>query len=896
MITFVNSSNADSYTLLYSKVTELLRTHTDEGYTREEAEALGKEYVPVLTFEKIDLTKDQFMGFEDDLYSDAEGTQKVDKTTVDTLYKNTDLLSFYQPETINSLSEFFGHLADISKVEPRYTRLPLDEDFFSVDLDTRKITVPSSLASIAVQGDEMSEIVYFKVKRYYDAADLYGTKEVTTETGNYRQNPMDIYIQWERDASDEEKAEAKAAGKTITTVQGVSMPYIIDAESAPGYIIFGWPLSTSITKVSGTVKFSVRFYVYNDGQITYSLSTLTNSIKINAGLDYDIEYIKEDNKSDSTFIVDNKTQAIIDRYVNSVVNNSEAEVAVPQFLIGITHEGDTSMDYLCTDENNNALTIAKYYKVNDDDEDHPDWKSTNLAINNNTGYLSEPIVMYVEARTGGDGSLGYYWKKSTLEGVAEKFNVTPTTVMRETTDTSRDSAKTYYYYEENKTNTGAIIIPDDETFTTKEGHTVLASDGTTLVYERFGKAILDSIGCYYAVATNRVHNNVASTRTPANTKDANLTTVYNYLRIPGPKTPSYATKIANRLYLDLTDTTKQTVNDTYKGTLTAKAAPTGDAGKVTYTWEYKAAGSDEFVPLKVTADKLRYDGEEDTGIYNIVGNASYQIVDAEGNGLVTGPKMDASGYANGDGIYRVTIKNHLNRHSAEERDEDKLHMSEVVKETVLDEATGETVETGNWVNGERPAICVASDADCVCECRVTHVPAEPHVVRANDLPQRLSLTQAQADGLKVEIVKDETSGKPLHEVENGEFRTDEDKYIYKWYRYVTWTGHVTEEDTKTAENHEYKVDDDKLVKIYDDITSEEITNLGTVVKMSDAANVVKALAIDDGDTFVPERAGIYFCQVINVYNGRTDIYQCSPFFVVSDTTGGATSDASTTGE
>jgi hypothetical protein len=63
-----------------------------------------------------------------------------------------------------------------------------------------------------------------------------------------------------------------------------------DLESEPGYIIFGWPLSSAITEKDGVVKFSVRFYSLDaSNKIDYSFSTLTASATIKTGLNLDFE-------------------------------------------------------------------------------------------------------------------------------------------------------------------------------------------------------------------------------------------------------------------------------------------------------------------------------------------------------------------------------------------------------------------------------------------------------------------------------------------------------------------------------------------------------------------------------------------------------------------------------
>ena len=48
-----------------------------------------------------------------------------------------------------------------------FSVLPLDEDVFEIDANTRLIKVPSSFATngISVQGDEVAEVIYFEINR-----------------------------------------------------------------------------------------------------------------------------------------------------------------------------------------------------------------------------------------------------------------------------------------------------------------------------------------------------------------------------------------------------------------------------------------------------------------------------------------------------------------------------------------------------------------------------------------------------------------------------------------------------------------------------------------------------------------------------------------------------------
>ena len=82
---------------------------------------------------------------------------------------------------IGNLNEYFQHIKDLASMaigqgrsgsDPYFLRLPLDEPFFEINANTRGITVPGELSQIAVKGDKLAEIVFFRIDRYYDAVDL----------------------------------------------------------------------------------------------------------------------------------------------------------------------------------------------------------------------------------------------------------------------------------------------------------------------------------------------------------------------------------------------------------------------------------------------------------------------------------------------------------------------------------------------------------------------------------------------------------------------------------------------------------------------------------------------------------------------------------------------------
>lgn len=201
----------------------------------------------------------------------------------------------FAPELgITTLEEYYNWLPEIkrdSKGNPTiFTKLPLDEAHFEINPNTRAITIPAEFKKngIAVQGDDLAEVVYFMIDRFFDAMDL---------------NNTEIYIEWETPKS-----------KNGGGVKSVSETYLkmIDDENYPGKLIFGWAISDAITKDSGTLKFAVRFIQRNDeNKIVYSFNTLTAQATIHPNLGLDLE--------NDSYDVDNCNNRLLERIEPSVV-------------------------------------------------------------------------------------------------------------------------------------------------------------------------------------------------------------------------------------------------------------------------------------------------------------------------------------------------------------------------------------------------------------------------------------------------------------------------------------------------------------------------------------------------------------------------------------------------
>ena len=144
MITYVNSSNADKYSVLFNRATQaLIKAGVIESTGQKDDTGLLIAEDPITTIE-------QYFSYLPNLVELGVSEKMYDK---------------------------------LRSEGRRYTMLPLDEDVLRVDGNARTITMPTNFVQngLAVQGDKYAEIVYFMVDRFYDITDL---------------DTCDIYIQW----------------------------------------------------------------------------------------------------------------------------------------------------------------------------------------------------------------------------------------------------------------------------------------------------------------------------------------------------------------------------------------------------------------------------------------------------------------------------------------------------------------------------------------------------------------------------------------------------------------------------------------------------------------------------------------------------------------------------
>lgn len=358
MITAVKADNVDAYKLLFEEASDILsgfeRVQTydsEKNYYYKDANT--KEY-KLFIFDASE-ESDKLVEFADAL---------VEYKIMYTPILNTDgsekgPVAGFAPELgITTLEEYYNWLPDLKMDKngnpTKYTVLPLDEPHFVINANTRAINVPADFKKngIAVQGDDLAEIVYFEIDRYYDAMDL---------------NNCEIYIQWE--------TPKNAEGKVIKSISDI---YIRDIESQPGKLIFGWAISDAITVTSGSLKFSVKFLQWDEStegkkSIAYSLNTLTAQVPIQQSIGIDLEK--------DTYIPDNANDRLLERIQESEVVGG-LQAAVPYFIENIEKLPD-GYD-IVPNHTNGTLKIYGVARADDTGAVSYLWKKRELNLDNSS--------------------------------------------------------------------------------------------------------------------------------------------------------------------------------------------------------------------------------------------------------------------------------------------------------------------------------------------------------------------------------------------------------------------------------------------------------------------------------------------------------------------------------
>lgn len=458
MITYVDSENKQKYTVLFEKASVKLGL------------------LPIIEEERDPETHETIKHYSK-MVQDGEGKWMRVDCAEGEVDENTDTLldSNGKPiAPITTLNEYFQHIKELSGLaigegrsgsDPYFLRLPLDEPFFEINANTRGITVPGELSQIAVRGDKLAEIVFFRIDRYYDAVDL---------------NTRHIYIEWELPDG----------------TKGISRDFLRDAQSEKDKLIFGWAIGEELTKQVGTIRFAVRFVEWFDvaeggvnernesvdkaqsgTQMLYSFSSLPATVSVVESLNYSLFEDDEALRLYNTLITDENIGTITLYLENSDPDSADSTgpdlSAPPIFVRDLTDEFYTNAS--AQDETTGE------YRINLVDGKLELLVEANAADNGHISYVFGRIA-HTDNEGTGVASTG-------AAGIVAKTKFIPTSDSFDSTWSS-GLDKTYYIYDD-RYQTYLVASEDD-----------LANAAEGSVFERVAYAEVALPGHYYAIADN----------------------------------------------------------------------------------------------------------------------------------------------------------------------------------------------------------------------------------------------------------------------------------------------------------------------------------------------------------------------------------------------------------
>lgn len=158
MITSVNINNSSDYTGLFNEATKKLRIYAKKLLTDKTSEDRLITFINRFPLEK-----------------------QYDKDSIDTLSEE-EIDSIVK---ISTLNEYFCNIEELVgkenvfkeegyKPDYKYLILPLDEEVFEINANSRTITIPPNFKKngLGVQGDNCAETINFMIDRYFDTTDL----------------------------------------------------------------------------------------------------------------------------------------------------------------------------------------------------------------------------------------------------------------------------------------------------------------------------------------------------------------------------------------------------------------------------------------------------------------------------------------------------------------------------------------------------------------------------------------------------------------------------------------------------------------------------------------------------------------------------------------------------
>lgn len=228
---------------------------------------------------------------------------------------------------ISTLDEYFQHLNEISQKDPSLIILPLDEEKFFIDGNSRKIVIPQAFTKngVGVQGDHYAEYIYFEIDRYFENID-FGSPSITAVVEFIDAN--------------QQKHFTKA--------------WIKYTDEKSSKVTIGWPITQDVTSKAGSIKFSVRLFELEGNSYKRSFGTLIGQLVVNPSLDFAISKAEIDN-------IQGKLDAdvegeVLRRMINSPAADYSADKVVSPVFLFRYKEGIGATDS-CTADAGEVLNV-----------------------------------------------------------------------------------------------------------------------------------------------------------------------------------------------------------------------------------------------------------------------------------------------------------------------------------------------------------------------------------------------------------------------------------------------------------------------------------------------------------------------------------------------------------
>lgn len=210
---------------------------------------------------------------------------------------------------------------------------------------------------------------------------------------------------------------------------------LVDKDSYPTKLVFGWTIDSNVTKNAGLIQFSVRIYsiVENDDklELIYSFSTTNSSANILPALNFNLT---DKDSEDNEFITpENNANLVLNRIKNSKPSK-KPDAPEPVFIIDLSSIFETEADKAA------AAVYVKDEEGNDTEE--VDYYLYDLPVDT----LAATLI--AQANADGISNISYEWRHYSdlsQEQEAKGFGATEVYKAFNVANIDYDREKTYYY-------------------------------------------------------------------------------------------------------------------------------------------------------------------------------------------------------------------------------------------------------------------------------------------------------------------------------------------------------------------------------------------------------------------------------------------------------------------